>query len=42
VVTAGGLEFPCLGRRDLIRNKEASGREKDRADLELLRRTEPS
>lgn len=41
VVTAGGLGFPCLGRSELVRNKEASGREKDRADLELLRKAEP-
>ena len=42
VITAGGLGFPCLGRGDLIRNKAASGREKDQADLELLRKAEPS
>lgn len=40
--TAGGLDFPCLGRGDLVRNKRASGREKDRVDLELLRKAEPS
>jgi hypothetical protein len=39
-VTAGGLDFPCLGRGELVRNKAASDREKDRADLELLRRAE--
>jgi hypothetical protein len=41
-VTAGGLEFPCLGRGDLVRNKQASGRGKDKADLELLRKADPS
>lgn len=40
--TAGGLDLPCLGRGDLVRNKRASGREKDRLDLELLRKAEPS
>jgi hypothetical protein len=41
-VTAGGLDFPCLGRGELVRNKAASDREKDRADLDLLRRAEQS
>lgn len=41
-IRAGRLDFPCLGRGDLIQNKAAADREKDRADLELLRKTEPS
>jgi hypothetical protein len=32
----GGLPVPFLGRADLVRNKRASGRTKDRADLEAL------
>ena len=32
----GSLEIPFLGREDLIRNKRALGRAKDRADLEIL------
>jgi hypothetical protein len=32
----GSLEVPFLGRDDLIRNKRASGRPKDLADLEIL------
>ena len=31
-----GLQVPFIGRADLIRNKRASGRTKDRADLEAL------
>ena len=34
----GPLEVPFLGRSDLIRNKRASGRPKDLADLEILER----
>ncbi|HSL81759.1 MAG TPA: hypothetical protein VLF66_03230 [Thermoanaerobaculia bacterium] len=37
LVTVEGLEVPCLGRRELIRNKEASGRDKDLVDLKTLR-----
>lgn len=33
----GGLRVAFLGRRDLVRNKRASGRPKDIQDLELLR-----
>lgn len=33
---ADGLTVPFLGRRALLRNKQASGRTKDLADLELL------
>jgi hypothetical protein len=32
----GTDEVPFLGRQDLIRNKRASGRPKDRADLDVL------
>jgi len=32
----GPLEVPFLGRAELIRNKHASGRPKDLADLEIL------
>ena len=33
-----GLELPFLGRSDLVRNKRASGRPKDIADLDILDR----
>jgi hypothetical protein len=36
IVTLDGLEVPILGREQLIANKRASGREKDRMDLEWL------
>jgi hypothetical protein len=32
----GGLTVPFLGRAALVRNKRATGRTRDRADLELL------
>jgi hypothetical protein len=32
----GGLAVPFLGREELVRNKRAAGRIKDRADLEAL------
>jgi hypothetical protein len=32
----GGIRVPFLGRADLVRNKRASGRTKDQADLEAL------
>jgi hypothetical protein len=32
----GGLVVPFLGRADLLRNKRASGRPKDLADLDVL------
>jgi hypothetical protein len=35
-----GLAVPFLGREALVRNKRASGRAKDRADLEALGETE--
>jgi hypothetical protein len=34
----GPLDVPFLGRDDLIRNKRASGRPKDLADLDILER----
>jgi len=34
-----GMEIPFLGREALVRNKRASGRAKDRADLEALGET---
>jgi hypothetical protein len=36
----GGMQVPFLGRAELIRNKRASGRTKDRADLEALGESE--
>lgn len=36
VVEISGLAVPFLGRDTLIRNKRASGREKDLVDLRLL------
>ena len=36
VVTIDGLEVPFIGKEDLIRNKRATGREKDRLDAEEL------
>ena len=35
-----GLLVPVLGRTDLVRNKRAAGRPKDRADLALLEESE--
>jgi hypothetical protein len=32
----GGMAVPFLGRAELVRNKRATGRAKDRADLEAL------
>lgn len=36
----GSQEVPFLGRADLVRNKRASGRPKDLADLDVLERRE--
>lgn len=41
-VAIEGKPIPVLGRNDLIRNKEATGRARDRADLALLRETPAS
>lgn len=38
VQKADGLTIPFLSRQDLLRNKQASGRTKDLADIELLRK----
>lgn len=35
-VAMGDLEIPVLGRAELIKNKQATGRVKDQADLALL------
>jgi hypothetical protein len=37
---ADGLTIPFLGRQALLRNKQASGRTKDLADIELLQNRE--
>jgi hypothetical protein len=39
VSVADGLRLPFLGRVELVRNKKASARAKDRADLEALGET---
>lgn len=36
--TVGSLAVPFLSREDLVRNKRASGRSKDLADLQVLER----
>ena len=38
VQEADGLAIPFLGRQALLRNKQASGRTKDLADIELLQK----
>jgi hypothetical protein len=38
-LTVGGLRIPVLSREHLIQNKEATGRAKDQADAEALRRS---
>jgi hypothetical protein len=38
-VVIGDLTVPVLSRDHLIRNKQASGRPKDRADVQALRGT---
>ncbi len=39
--TLEGIPVQFIGRRALLRNKEATGRPKDRIDAEELRRLEP-
>jgi hypothetical protein len=39
--SVAALAVPFLGRRDLLRNKRASGRAKDLADLEVLGGEDP-
>jgi hypothetical protein len=41
LVLVEGLEVPCLGRAELIQNKDSSGRDKDLVDLKTLRDQEP-
>ena len=36
VLEVEGREGPCLGRGELLRNKQAAGREKDLVDLKAL------
>jgi len=36
ILTIEGIEVPVLSREDFVANKRASGRPKDRIDLELL------
>jgi len=36
-ITVYGMSVPVIGKDDLIRNKEATGRKKDEADVEELR-----
>ena len=38
----GGIDVPFLGRSSLIANKRATGRSKDRSDLEILEGDEPA
>ena len=33
-----GIKIPLLSKSDLIKNKKATGREKDKLDAEVLRR----
>lgn len=39
-VPVGSLEVPFLGRQALLENKRATGRLKDRSDVEALMRSE--
>ena len=36
VIEAAGMSLPFLGRSELVRNKQATGRAKDLADIALL------
>lgn len=38
VVTLEGLKIPFIGLQDLIRNKEAAGRDQDKVDANRLKR----
>lgn len=42
VVEVDGRAIPFIGRDALVRNKRATGREKDRLDVELLERDRPA
>jgi hypothetical protein len=37
----GGLVIPFISKADLIKTKEASGRDQDRIDIRRLRKTGP-
>ena len=39
VIDIDGLQTPILSKNDLIRNKEATGREKDRLDVDELKKS---
>lgn len=39
--TVGSRELPYLGRSELIKNKRATGRDKDLADLRILEKQKP-
>lgn len=41
-VTIDELSIPFIGRAALLRNKRATGRDKDRVDADLLERIEPN
>jgi len=41
VVDFGGMKVPVIGRGALLRNKRASGRPKDRSDVDALERIRP-
>lgn len=41
-VALGGVDVPVIGHAALVRNKRASGRPKDRIDLEWLERHPPA
>ena len=41
IVPLGDLKVVCLGRDDLVANKGAAAREKDLADLEILKKGAP-
>jgi predicted nucleotidyltransferase len=36
-IEVDGIKFPILSKEDLIRNKEATGREKDKLDSQFMR-----
>jgi hypothetical protein len=38
IIDIGGLEIPIISKENLIKNKRATGREKDRLDADTLER----
>jgi hypothetical protein len=40
IIEVDGLKIPFLSKEDLIKNKQATGREKDRLDAEYLSRNQ--